>query len=107
METKSPDEKFCPECGARIRRKAEICPSCGVRQYGPTAPNGKNRIAAALLALLLGSFGVHKFYLGKVGLGVLYLIFSWTGIPGIVGIIEFVILITMSDEQFAAKYGGI
>lgn len=32
--TKSADEKFCHECGAVIRVKAEICPKCGVRQWG-------------------------------------------------------------------------
>jgi len=31
MHTRPTDEKFCTECGARIRRKAEICPNCGVR----------------------------------------------------------------------------
>ena len=108
---KAADEKYSSECGAVIRRKAEICPNCGVRQfsYGPLgaiAPNGKNRVAAALLALFLGWLGVHKFYLGQVGQGILYLLFSWTTIPGIIALVEFVILITMSDEQFAAKYGG-
>lgn len=110
---KGENEKFCSECGALIRRNAEICPECGVRQFGHagswggTAPNGKNRVAAALLALLLGWLGVHKFYLGQVGLGLLYLLFSWTFIPGLIALVEFVILITMSDEQFAHKYGRL
>lgn len=105
---KSGNEKFCSECGAKIRRAAEICPNCGVRQHGPTgatAPNGKNRVVAALLALFVGSLGIHKFYLGQVGLGVVYLLFSWTFIPAIIALVEFVILIVMSDEEFAAKYG--
>lgn len=111
--TKGENEKFCTECGALIRRNAEICPKCGVRQlghaggFGVNAPNGKNRVAAALLALFLGGFGVHKFYLGQIGLGILYLLFSWTFIPAIIALVEFVILLTMSDEQFAAKYGGL
>ena len=110
---KAPDEKFCTECGARIRRAAEICPKCGVRQFsppiglGPVAPNGKNRVAAALLALILGGFGVHKFYLGQVGLGIVYLLFCWTFIPAVVAFIEFIILLTMTDEAFAAKYGMV
>jgi TM2 domain-containing membrane protein YozV len=41
-----------------------------------------------LLALFLGCFGVHHFYLGRVGLGILYLCFCWTGIPAILGLIE-------------------
>ena len=67
-------------------------------------PSGKSRLSAALFALLLGSFGAHKFYLGDTGLGVVYLLLFWTGIPGIVGIVEGIIYLTMSDEQFARKY---
>ena len=59
---------------------------------------------AALLALFLGGLGIHKFYLGKGGMGVLYLVFFWTIIPAIVGFIEGILLLLMSDEQFAAKY---
>jgi TM2 domain-containing membrane protein YozV len=112
IRTKGADEKFCIECGEIIRAKAEICPKCGVRQspapsaLAASAPNGKSRIAAALLALFLGGVGVHKFYLGQVGLGVLYLIFFWTFIPGIIAFVEFIILLTMSDDAFNKKYGG-
>jgi TM2 domain-containing membrane protein YozV len=66
--------------------------------------SGRNRIVAALLALLLGGFGIHKFYLGKIGQGILYLLFCWTFIPTIIGWIEGVIYLTRSDEEFAAEY---
>lgn len=108
---KRDDEKFCMECGAVIRRRAEICPACGVRQFGPpggvgaVAAGGKNRLAAALLAFFVGGFGIHKFYLGQVVLGVVYLLFCWTFIPAIVAFIEGILYLTMSDEAFAAKYG--
>lgn len=113
--TKGPDEKFCNECGAVIKRRAEICPKCGVRQYpktfiinlGPLAANGKSRIAAALLAFFFGWFGAHKFYLGQTGLGILYLIFCWSFIPAIIAFVEFLLLLTMSDEEFDSKYGHI
>ena len=72
---------------------------------GPNSPSGRNRTAAALFALLLGGLGVHKFYLGKVGQGVLYLIFCWTFIPAIIGFIEGIIYLTKSDQEFAAEYG--
>lgn len=65
----------------------------------------KSRVAAILLAFFLGGFGVHKFYLGRVGQGILYLLFCWTFIPAIVAFIEFIIYLTMSDEAFAHKYG--
>lgn len=109
--SKSINEKFCSDCGSTINVKAEICPKCGVRQvsqqttFGNTAPNGKSKIAAALLAFFLGGFGVHKFYLGQIGLGVVYLLFFWTFIPAIIAFIEFIILLTMSDETFNQKYG--
>nr|WP_315484540.1 NINE protein [uncultured Undibacterium sp.] len=112
---KTVDEKFCMDCGALIKLKAEICPKCGVRQMaapassniGAVAPNGKSKIAAALFAIFLGWMGAHKFYLGDVGWGVVYLIFFWTGIPALIGFIEFILLLTMSDEAFNQKYGQV
>ena len=102
--TKGPDEKFCQECGCVIRVKAEICPKCGVRQASGS-PSGRNRVAAALFALILGGFGIHKFYLGKVGQGVLYLLFCWTFVPLVISLIEGIVYLTMTDGDFAAKYG--
>ena len=68
-------------------------------------PNGKSRLAAGLFAIFLDGIGVHKFYLGKVGLGILYLLFCWTFIPSVIGLIEGIIYLTMTDQAFAAKYG--
>jgi TM2 domain-containing membrane protein YozV len=48
----------------------------------------RDELVGVLLAVLLGSFGAHHFYLRRTGLGVLYLVFFWTGIPAILGIIE-------------------
>lgn len=103
------ETKYCQECGEEINAKAEICPECGVRQAdavgrGPGG-SGVNRIAAALLALFLGGIGAHKFYLGKVGQGLLYLLFFWTFIPGIIALVEFIIYLTQSDEEFQRQYG--
>jgi len=70
------------------------------------APNGKSKVAAALLALFTGGLGIHKFYLGQVGLGILYIVFCWTLIPALIGIIEFIIFLTMSDESFNRQYGN-
>ncbi len=64
----------------------------------------KKRTTAALLAILLGGIGAHKFYLGQIGKGLLYLVFFWSFIPLIVGIIEGCIYFGMSDEEFAAKF---
>ena len=70
-----------------------------------TTPSGKSKLAAALFAILLGGLGVHKFYLGRIGWGVVYIVFFWTFIPTILGFIEGIIYLTMSDEAFATKYG--
>lgn len=108
---KTADEKFCTECGAIIKAKAEICPKCGVRQitqptgFDSVAPNGKSKFAAALFAILLGGLGIHKFYLGRVAQGILYLLFFWTFIPALIGLVEGIILLSMNDETFNQKYG--
>ncbi len=71
----------------------------------------KNRKTTAFLALFLGGLGVHKFYLGKYVQGILCLLFSWTYIPIIIGVIEFFIYIIMSDYNFDlyynTKYGNV
>ncbi|MEO8725780.1 MAG: TM2 domain-containing protein, partial [Acidobacteriaceae bacterium] len=48
----------------------------------------KDAVVAILLAIFLGSFGAHQFYLGRNGLGVLYILFCWTFIPHIVALFE-------------------
>jgi TM2 domain-containing membrane protein YozV len=64
----------------------------------------KTKTTAGVLALFLGGLGGHKFYLGKGGQGVLYLVFCWTFIPCFIALIEAIMLFTMSDEEFDAKY---
>jgi hypothetical protein len=43
----------------------------------------KSKGLAGLLALFLGGFGIHKFYLGRTGMGILYLLLCWTFVPAI------------------------
>lgn len=69
-----------------------------------TETTGKSKIAAGLLGIFLGGLGVHKFYLGKVGMGVLYLLFCWTFIPALIGFIEGIVYLCESDAEFARKY---
>ena len=41
----------------------------------------RDEVVGILLALFLGTFGVHHFYLRRTGLGILYCCFFWSGIP--------------------------
>lgn len=67
--------------------------------------SSRSKVTAGVLAILLGGIGAHKFYLGKTGQGILYLLFSWTFIPLIVGVIEGLMYLGMRDADFAQKYG--
>jgi TM2 domain-containing membrane protein YozV/Tfp pilus assembly protein PilE len=96
---KGVDEKFCESCGNIIKIKAELCPNCGVRQK-----TGINKAALLLLTFFLGGIGAHKFYIKKTGQGVAYLLFCWTGIPGLVALIEFFIYIFTDTETLKEKY---
>lgn len=72
----------------------------------------KGRLAAGLLAIFLGGLGVHKFYLGYTGAGVAMLLISIFGaviligpiLMGLCGLIEGIIYLTKSDEDFQRTY---
>lgn len=66
----------------------------------------KSKTTSGVLGILLGGFGAHKFYLGKHGKGVLYLLTSWTGIPGIIGLIEGIQYLTMDEAKFNEKFNN-
>ena len=67
-------------------------------------PGADKKVVAGILAILLGGFGVHKFYLGYTKEGVIQLLLSLVCIGGIIGIIEGIIYLTKSDAEFAATY---
>lgn len=122
---------LCPQCGAPAPANAAKCEYCGAvlaqnTAQAPQAPQAqpqyiyvqqpgvlhperaswpeKNKLVAGLLALFLGSIGVHKFYLGQSGKGVMYLLFCWTYIPTILSFIEGLTILCSSDEKFQNKY---
>ena len=64
----------------------------------------KSKAVAGVLGILLGGLGIHKFYLGKIGMGVLYICFCWTYIPAIVGFVEGIMYLCSSDENFQLKH---
>lgn len=66
----------------------------------------KSRVLAAVLAFFLGGLGIHKFYVGKMGWGIAYLLFCWTGVPAIIGFVEGIIYLFSDDTTFNSKYCG-
>ena len=48
---------------------------------------------------------MNKFYLGKVGQSIVYILFCWTFILSLIGFIEGVVYLTMTDQAFVGKYG--
>lgn len=65
----------------------------------------KDKNLAAVLAFFFGIFGVHRFYLGQTGLGILYCMFFWLfGITAIIGLIDAIVLLAMDREEFDYKY---
>ncbi|WP_379969475.1 TM2 domain-containing protein [Epilithonimonas sp. UC225_85] len=64
----------------------------------------KSKSTTAILALFLGGLGIHRFYLGQNGMGLLYLLFFWTFIPALIAFFDFLIFIFMSEDNFNYKY---
>lgn len=64
----------------------------------------KSKTTTVILAFFLGGLGIHRFYLGQTGLGIVYLLFSWTLIPCLIAFIDFIGFLCMSDEEFNRKY---
>lgn len=97
------DEQFCPFCGEQLPPKAEVCLSCG-KMLSSSSSNGISKTALVLITFFLGGIGGHRFYQKKYLLGALYLLFCWTGIPGIVAFVEFIIYLTRSEQELQQRY---
>ncbi|MBM9502467.1 TM2 domain-containing protein [Leptospira sp. 201903071] len=98
---KNMDEVFCGSCGSAIKREAEICPKCGVRQKGSTEGVSENWMTTFLLCFFLGVLGAHRFYTGKTGTAVLML---FTG--GGCGLWALIDLITILTGSFKDSKGN-
>jgi TM2 domain-containing membrane protein YozV len=97
-------EKYCFNCGATIDSRAAVCPKCGVPQ--PDVAKNKtlnsNWLATFLLCFIFGVFGVHRFYLGRVGTGILMLI--TLGGLGIWYIIDLILIIVGQMRDSHGNY---
>ncbi len=95
---------FCPNCGAQTQSNASVCTQCGVALAKPISQGEqKSKMTAGLLALFLGGFGIHNFYLGYTGKGIaqIALTFLLCGTGGIWGLIEGILILTGSIKTDA------
>lgn len=82
---------YCTSCGHEIQDIARYCPNCGAANALSVAPvSEKGFVPTLLLCFFLGAFGVHRFYVGKIGTGVLMLL--TLGGLGIWSLIDFVMI---------------
>ena len=123
--------RYCTKCGAINDEMAQYCTNCQApltsvnpAGYQPGAPMGPvspashgqmtdwktmgadKKMVAGILGILVGSLGVHKFVLGYTTEGLIQIAITIVtcGIGGVVGLIEGIIYLTKSDEDFVRTY---
>lgn len=112
---------FCRHCGKKIEDGVKFCPSCGCptevqvpldiqktpvpKWEGPEEKKSpKSRLVAALLAFFVGWLGIHRFYVGKVGTGILQILTCWCLIGEIWALVDLVFILC---GKFTDKKGRI
>ena len=68
--------KFCSNCGRELDINADVCLKCGKMVEKKNNVGEKSKLAAGLLGIFLGLFGVHNFYLGYTGKAVAQLLIT-------------------------------
>lgn len=88
---------YCRACGQPAEVSAAFCPNCGAALRGPNqmVESRKSRLAAGLLGIFLGGLGIHNFYLGYKGRGILQLALTVMsfGIASVWGMIEGILIL--------------
>lgn len=116
---KESDKKFCTHCGKEIDKECIVCPNCGkqvgeikhdqnivINNTATASANSvvvlgkrqKNKWVAFFLCLFGGWFGLHKFYEGKIGMGILY--FFTAGLFGIGWIVDIILLLLKPNPYY-------
>ncbi len=124
----------CKYCGADLDNSNKYCPNCGSNNPNYKEPEEeieedifeaepvqksstkeereekedtrppRSKLVAGLLAILLGGIGIQAFYLGRITRGIFSIIFSWTGIPAFIGVIEGVVILVGNTKDFEERY---
>ena len=117
--------RYCTKCGAQNDELAQYCATCQA-PLGPVSGGGyqpmqsvnpgpvtnwqamgaDKKIAAGLCGILIGGLGVHKFILGYTTEGIIEIVITIVtcGLGHIIGLIEGIIYLTKSDEEFVRTY---
>ncbi len=108
------EKKFCFNCGQPTIASQVMCTKCGVSLAIAGSSSDKSKVAAGLLGIFLGVFGAHKFYLGYTKEGVIMVLVSVLGgiltfgvaawVVAVFGLIEGIVYLTKSDEEFGERY---
>ncbi len=118
--TEYEDSRYCPNCGSNNDEYVEKEPVKEVEEENVFINTEKeeekkeesrvddrperDKNVAGLLAILLGTFGIHCFYLGRIARGIFSIIFAWTGIPSIIGFFEGIAILVGNDRDFEERY---
>jgi len=121
---------YCKNCGSKLEDGTKFCPKCGCAVNSLKPPNEeankapsqerivyvqsqqqdiyvherKSKGLAMTLCFFLGWMGAHEFYLRKYLSGSLYLIFFWSGIPFLLSILDFILLLLTPKSAFHKMY---
>lgn len=78
MEKTSEQNSICKSCGLVINSQDNYCKRCGYKQFTGKSPkydihpSRRSRLIALILVILTGVIGGHRYYVGKIGTGILF-----------------------------------